>query len=127
MPEEKEQNIPSETEQIQTEIVVKKSKNMHSQKEDFRLIPQKYKKQEIVKNDEGKPKLEIDEATGTITKTLKLTDPLIPEGKEIDPLYKEQYNKVSTLAGKRVKYVILGADQKTIINDEIDCARLDRA
>lgn len=45
MPKEKEQNIPLQTEQIETKIVVKKSKNMQSKKENFSFISQKYKKQ----------------------------------------------------------------------------------
>ena len=100
-----------------------KAKKVESMAQLFQ--PQKYKKQELIKNEDGSVKLEVDEQTGLVTKTLKLSDPLIPEGEAIDPLYTEQYHKVSALAGKRVKYVILGSDKETVIRDDIDCAKLD--
>ncbi len=121
-----EQDVESPSSYLSPEFIPVpqiKAKEIESMAQLFQ--PQKYKKQELIKNEDGSVKLEVDEQTGLVTKTLKLSDPLIPEGEAIDPLYTEQYHKVSALAGKRVKYVILGSDKETVIRDDIDCAPLD--
>ena len=107
-----------------TTIEVKKMPEIKTVPSEKGFVPTKYKTQEFVQEN-GKPKIEEDKETGIVYKTLKLTNPLIPDGETLAKGYDTIYHKVGYLNGKRVSYVILKSDRETIINTK-DVGSVDR-
>ncbi len=121
-----EPNKTSEQPTVIQEKDPQKTKSTETTRSDrAKFKPKSYKKQELIKDRNGNLVLETDEKTGIVTKTLKMSEPLVPSDETLDPDYEAVYHQVGTLNGKRVSYKILAADRETVL-DTIDCATVDR-
>jgi hypothetical protein len=80
-----------------------------------KFIPTSYQKQDL-----GNAKEQED---GTVVREIKLSEPVVPDGEEVDPRYLKQTQVVTYKDNKRIGCKILDADDKEIT--QLNTAMLD--